>query len=443
MHLKDLKLVGLKSHDCHVLMQQLLSVAIRDILPNKVRLAITRLCFFFNSICSKVLDPVKLDELENEAAIILCELEMYFPPAFFDIMVHLIIHLVREIKCCGPVYLRWMYPVERYMKILKGYTKNLHRPEASIVERYIAEEAIEFCSEYIEKAKPVGLPESRHDERVRGKGSRGLHVITPSVEDLQQAHLYVLNNSNEVLPYIVRHENLVKQSNPKMSKNSVLKKHNKTFLDWFKHTILADDNASEMLRKLADGPKRNVITWQGYDINKYSFYTKAQDQKSTMQNSGVTLRAESQHFASVHDDNPCVAFIPYFGFIEEIWELNYVKFTVCVFKCKWVDSNTGVRTDDVGFTLVDLNKLAYQNDPFIMAEQAKQVFYVEDPCDQRWSVVLHGKTIGVNVEDDYSYIDTYVSPLSTQLSPNVIGEETDDVHANRNDHDEGELINIV
>ena len=50
------------------------------------------------------------------------------------------------------------------MKILKGYTKNLHRPEASIVERYIAEEAIEICSYYIEKAKPVGLPESRRDD---------------------------------------------------------------------------------------------------------------------------------------------------------------------------------------------------------------------------------------------------------------------------------------
>jgi len=48
-----------------------------------------------------------------------------------------------------------------------------------------------------------------------------------------------------------------------------------------------------------------------------------------------------------------------------------------------------------------------------MAEQAKQVFYVQDPCDESWSVVLHGKTIGVNVEDDDSYIDTYVSPLST------------------------------
>ena len=213
------------------------------------------MCFLFNAICSKVLDPVKFDDLENEVVIILCQLEMYFPPTFFDIMVHLIVHLVREIKCCSPIYLRWMYPIERYMKILKGYTKNLHRPEASIVERYIAEEAIEFCSDYIEKAKPVGLPESRHDDRVASKGSRGLHVITPSVEDLLQAHLYVLNNSNEVFPYILFHEGLVKESNTQMSKNRILKEHNKTFLDWFKDTIFADDNAFETLRKLVDGPK--------------------------------------------------------------------------------------------------------------------------------------------------------------------------------------------
>jgi len=103
-------------------MQQLLVVAIRHILLNKVRHAITRLCFFFNVVCRKVIVPIKLDDLESEGGIILCQLEMYFPPSFFDIMVHLIVHLVREIKLCGPVYLWWMYPVERYMKILKGYT---------------------------------------------------------------------------------------------------------------------------------------------------------------------------------------------------------------------------------------------------------------------------------------------------------------------------------
>ena len=119
-----------------------------------------------------------------------------------------------------------------------------------------------------------------------------------------------------------------------------------------------------------------------------------------MQNNGVSLRVESQYLASVHDDNPRLASMSYFGVIEEIWELNYVKFTVCLFKCKWIDSNMGVWTDDFKFTLVDLKKLAYQNESFIMTEQAKQVFYVQDPCDERWSVILHEKTIGLNLEDD-------------------------------------------
>ena len=48
-----------------------------------------------------------------------------------------------------------------------------------------------------------------------------------------------------------------------MSKNRVLKEHNKTFLNWFKDTIFGDDNASETLRKLEYEPKRNVINWQG------------------------------------------------------------------------------------------------------------------------------------------------------------------------------------
>jgi len=63
--------------------------------------------------------------------------------------------------------------------------------------------------------------------------------------------------------------------------------------------------------------------------------------------------------------------MPYFGVIEKIWELNYVKFIVCVFKCKWINSNISMQTDDFGFTLVDLKKLAYQNVPYIMVEQAK------------------------------------------------------------------------
>lgn len=61
--MEDLKLYGLKSHDCHVLMQQVLPMAIRSVLSKQVRYTITRICFFFNAICSKVINVSKLDKM--------------------------------------------------------------------------------------------------------------------------------------------------------------------------------------------------------------------------------------------------------------------------------------------------------------------------------------------------------------------------------------------
>ncbi|XP_050902383.1 uncharacterized protein LOC127112997 [Lathyrus oleraceus] len=437
--IQDLKLIGLKSHDCHILMQQLLPVAIRGILPKNVRHAITRLCLFFNDICNQVIDPDKLDEMENESIIILCQLEMFFPPSFFDIMVHLIVHLVREIRLCGPVYLRWMYPFERYMKILKGYVKNYYRPEASIVERYITEEAIEFCTDYLSDAKPVGLPKSRHDGRCDGKGTR-LKVKHMGEGEVFQAHLYILNNTDEVHPYLSTHQTIVKAKNPRMTEKWVLKEHNRTFSKWFKTKIMNDDNASDTLKFLAYEPSFNVLCWSGYDINKFSFCTKSQDDKSTMQNSGVMITASSMHFSSSKDKNPVLASTAYFGVIEEIWELNYVKFKVPIFKCKWVNSNNGVQTDELGFTLVDLDKVGYKDEPFIMAAQAVQVFYVKDPSNTRWSVVLQRRNMNYSDENEDSTLDIdHNTSFSTQRPYFNDENEVDDVYAIRYDHQEGIL----
>ncbi|XP_022151005.1 uncharacterized protein LOC111019025 [Momordica charantia] len=153
----DVKLKGLKSHDCHVLMQQLLPVVLRSVLPKDVCYAITRFCFFFNRVCSKELNVSELDQLQDDVVVTLCQLEKYFPPFFFIVMVHLIIHIVREIKLCGPIYLRWMYPFERYMKVLKGYVHNRTQPKGSIAQAYIVEEAVEFCTEFLSRLAPVGL----------------------------------------------------------------------------------------------------------------------------------------------------------------------------------------------------------------------------------------------------------------------------------------------
>ena len=135
----------MKSHDCHVLMTHMLPIAIRGILQPQIRHTITKLCLFFNNIHSKVIDTDDLEKWQKDIFVTLSELEMHFPPSFFDVMVHLISHIVKEIKACGPVFQRYMYPFERFMGFLKGHVRNRHRPEGSIVEGYTSEEVIDFC----------------------------------------------------------------------------------------------------------------------------------------------------------------------------------------------------------------------------------------------------------------------------------------------------------
>jgi hypothetical protein len=71
---------------------------------------------FFGELCSKELSVEELDRLDHRIAEILCKLEQVFPPSFFDIMMHLPIHLAYEAKVAGPVQYRWMYTIERYLR---------------------------------------------------------------------------------------------------------------------------------------------------------------------------------------------------------------------------------------------------------------------------------------------------------------------------------------
>ena len=113
VQLKQRKIMTFKSHDCHILMQQLLPLAIRRVLPKHVRLALIDFCSFFRQLCSKVCRPSELARLESHIAYTLYQLERIFPPAFFDVMVHLTVHLATEVMIGGPVHFRYMYPVER------------------------------------------------------------------------------------------------------------------------------------------------------------------------------------------------------------------------------------------------------------------------------------------------------------------------------------------
>src|SRR3954471_12904999 len=103
----------MKSHDSVVLMTQIIRVAIQGIMDEHVRKTLFGLCNFFDVISRKSICATQLKRLQEEIMLILCELEIYFQPAFFDIMVHLPIHVVEDIVQLGPAFLRSMIPFER------------------------------------------------------------------------------------------------------------------------------------------------------------------------------------------------------------------------------------------------------------------------------------------------------------------------------------------
>ncbi|XP_062024123.1 uncharacterized protein LOC133740203 isoform X2 [Rosa rugosa] len=87
--LEELKIFNLKSHDCHVLIQQVLSVALRGLLPKGPRVAIFRLCDCLNQLCQRVIDISKVELLEDEIAETLCMLETFKLKGFFQLPIHL------------------------------------------------------------------------------------------------------------------------------------------------------------------------------------------------------------------------------------------------------------------------------------------------------------------------------------------------------------------
>ena len=94
-------------------------------------------------------------------------------------MVHLILHLVREIKMCGPVFMRWCYPFEILMGTLQDKVRNRAHPEGSMMQGTVGEEIGNFVADYIALAQPIGLPTSRHEGRLDGQGTIGSKRMLP------------------------------------------------------------------------------------------------------------------------------------------------------------------------------------------------------------------------------------------------------------------------
>ena len=138
-------------------------------------------------------------------------------------------------------------------------------------------------------------------------------MISMDGHSFTQAHYRVLQSSTLVAPYIKEHKDIVRSENPGQSNDWITREHMATFSGWLQAHLMNDNTVGDQLYMLARTPSSTILTYQGYEINGNTFYTIAQDKKSINQNSGVRFDAKDENGQTT----------TYYGYIEEIWELDY------------------------------------------------------------------------------------------------------------------------
>ncbi|KAL6329567.1 hypothetical protein AAG906_022144 [Vitis piasezkii] len=375
VQVNERKIFGWKSHDCHVLMQQLFPLAIRGVLHKNVCVVIVELCSFFRQLCSKVLKTNQLEHLENDIIVTLCKLERIFFPSLFDVMVHLPIHLASEAKVAWTRQYRWMYPIERYLRTLKSYVRNKSRPEGSIAEGYIAEECTTFCSRYLHDVETKHDREERNYVIENNITNGGGLTIFKCMGQWSQAHLYVLTNCEEVTSFIEEHKQSIRVK-PRIRARDVDLIHTREFISWFEERIIQmrhEGPISEHILSLSRGPSTSVTCYKGYIINGFRFHTREREKGKKLKIVELLTQFWSYFLLWCAND---------------VIELHYLGGNrVILFK--WNKKN------EYGFTCLNFERTICIDEPFVLASQAKQVFYVQNSNEENWHTVVEIQTRGV------------------------------------------------
>jgi hypothetical protein len=224
--MKDLSLCVYNCHDCYMLLTVFLPIAIRVIKPAYVKMVITQLCYFFNKISVKVIDEDELQDLQEFIRETMAQLDMCFPPRFFDTIERLMIHMVDPIHALVPLYLHKMWTYEHFMSILNRYVQNRAYPDGAMIEGYYTEEIILCCLGYLKDKIGIGLPVPCFLGRLEGVGIVGSKTfIDKDFKDVQQAHYSILQHLTIMTPLIDQHLSMIHAESNGRSNDWIMREH--------------------------------------------------------------------------------------------------------------------------------------------------------------------------------------------------------------------------
>lgn len=263
----DKKMVGFKTHDWHNVLHDLLPIAIRGTLYEGIRETVYRLSRFFKKICAKTIKVSDIPHLEEEGAELACYMEMNLPPSFFDIQPHHVVHLPAELLMAGPVRPRWMYFVERYLHVLKGWVRQMARPESCIAEGYITHEAMKFAAEYCTGLDPKwsAFWSDVDDVKFKGEDLPSAHTekVMPSVV-YEQAHKFVLTNHSAMATWMEKYD-LARSETPSIP----------PYRDWVRgavvHALHGGERISQEVLDITAGPNAKAKYFAGTSLQHQSY----------------------------------------------------------------------------------------------------------------------------------------------------------------------------
>jgi hypothetical protein len=142
---------------------------------------------------------------------------------------------------------------------------------------------VEWALIYADPSNTIGVPKYRHERRLTGKGTVGMKAITPDPHLFRCTHLHVLQQMSIVFEYFDEHKELLLRDNPGRNESWLANEHMRKVIGWLRNQIShsSDTQTSEYLKMMARGSIFTIVTYQGYNINGYTFYTEQQDKKST------------------------------------------------------------------------------------------------------------------------------------------------------------------
>ncbi|XP_072087304.1 uncharacterized protein [Arachis hypogaea] len=128
---------------------------------------------------------------------------------------------------------------------------------------------------------------------------------------------------------------------------------------------------------------------------------ESKNKRKKIDNTGVYVKGDAGNGES-----------DWFGLLEDILELEYTgddSNRVVLFKCQWYDPSrpNGTRIhNDYKITEVNHSKRYRHYDPFIVAQKAKQVYFLPYPgnCKSMWHVVVNTKPRG-RIETNHVHVD--------------------------------------